>query len=365
MKKISLRTRVSRKYLEIPVDFIDEYMPQAPEGALKLYLYLQRCSLDPSILLSVSDMADLFDVTPKSVIRSLSYWEDCGLLSLEYDGDELSDITLYPMKEQAETQEKPAAAPPQPLYQPQVQEAPVSESISTPGNIHALPIRNEEVKKEPNAAELGDLDQDEQFTEILELAQIYLKKPVTSIMRETLGYCYLLFGRDVDIITFLLEYCIEQKHSSVHYMRAVADGWKEEGLSTLPEIRAQMASRSKVVTSIQKAFGIRDRSLARTELDYIAGWNRDFDLPIILEACDRTIRNLHSPSFDYANRILSDWKEAKVRTMEDIRALDLQHAKKEKKDPKPAGNTGSRNAFKNFTERNDDYSDLIKNYYES
>ena len=192
MKKLNLRTKFHRQYLEIPVDFIDEYMPQAPEGALKVYLYLLRCSLDDSILLSLSDMADLFDVTQKAVLRSLMYWEDCGLLALEYAGDELSDITLYPFSGESvpaadsaadNTEKAPEAAAPARSSVP---------SSSTPANIHELP---QKTAPETNPALLSDLSGDDNFSDLLDLAQHYLKKPANSTMRDTLGYCYLLFER--------------------------------------------------------------------------------------------------------------------------------------------------------------------------
>ena len=109
MKKLNLRTKTQRQYLEIPVDFIDEYMPQAPEGALKVYLYLVRCAMDPTILLSLSDMADLFDITQKTVVRALTYWEECGLLSLEYEEEDLKkDIIAQKMRDKRRAQKEKA-----------------------------------------------------------------------------------------------------------------------------------------------------------------------------------------------------------------------------------------------------------------
>ena len=46
MKKLNLRTKSHRQYIEIPVDFIDQYMPQASEGAVKIYLYLLRAAAE-------------------------------------------------------------------------------------------------------------------------------------------------------------------------------------------------------------------------------------------------------------------------------------------------------------------------------
>ena len=46
-------------------------------------------------------------------------------------------------------------------------------------------------------------------------------------------------------------------------------------------------------------------------------WFRDYSFPvdIVLEACDRTMRTIHQPSFEYADKILKDWKDKGVRAV--------------------------------------------------
>ena len=94
MKKLILRTEKTLSSFDIPVEFVDKYLAEAPELSLKLYLYLLRSSLDPSVLLSVHEMADRFDVTPNKITLALHYWVEKGLLSLGYSDGELSDIML-------------------------------------------------------------------------------------------------------------------------------------------------------------------------------------------------------------------------------------------------------------------------------
>lgn len=66
--------------------FIDEYMKDANDAQLKVYLYLLRM-MNAHLATSVSDIADRFNHTEKDVLRALRYWEKQGLLSLDYDGD--------------------------------------------------------------------------------------------------------------------------------------------------------------------------------------------------------------------------------------------------------------------------------------
>ena len=64
--------------------FIDEYMQDANDAQLKIYLFLIRM-MSANLPTSVTDIADKFNYTEKDVLRALMYWESRQLLSLEYD----------------------------------------------------------------------------------------------------------------------------------------------------------------------------------------------------------------------------------------------------------------------------------------
>ena len=66
--------------------FIDEYMAEANDAQLKIYLYLLRM-MNAGCTFSISGIADVFNHTEKDVMRALKYWEKCRVLSLEYDTD--------------------------------------------------------------------------------------------------------------------------------------------------------------------------------------------------------------------------------------------------------------------------------------
>ena len=66
--------------------FIDEYMKDANDAQLKVYLYLLRM-MNAHLATSVSDIADKFNHTEKEVVRALKFWEKNGLLTLDFDED--------------------------------------------------------------------------------------------------------------------------------------------------------------------------------------------------------------------------------------------------------------------------------------
>ena len=78
--------------------FIDEYLKDANDAQLKVYLFLVR-RLQAGDPVSISDMADRFNHTEKDILRALCYWEKCGVLTLKLSPDRttLQQIRLLPL----------------------------------------------------------------------------------------------------------------------------------------------------------------------------------------------------------------------------------------------------------------------------
>jgi len=347
MKTLNLRSQLKTETLAVPVEFIDTFMPAASGEAVKVYLYLLRASQAPGAPLSLSEIANIFDLTEKKLSQTLLYWEDCGLLNISRDGEGISGLELLKPGRAENTQ----------------REEPVRETEEyAPEEIYSGPV----IVPAPRPMNIHDLDEDEAFSELLALTEYYLKRPITSTQRESLGRCYLLLGRQADAVEYLLEYCIEQGHTSFHYIESVAEGWNREGLRSPAEIKEATADRNRAAYSVKKAFGITQRALVKEETAYVEKWTKKFDMELILEACGRTMAAIHNPSFQYADRILSAWEEKSVRSLSDVEAVDRERKAKAAASASDSGNASAkgRNTFRNFTERATDYSALIPDYYE-
>lgn len=337
MKRLDLRSRMKNQFVEIPVDFLDIYLADAPEMALKIYLYLLRASSDPSMILSIPEMADIFDTTQKKIAEAIHYWSDLELFSVTQTMDgTIEEIILLPL--------------------PEKEKAAVSMVRET------LPPSAAPVQESPAVIDFERVFTDPDFAEILGLAECYLAK-VSHPMQEALAYAFSVMDKKTDIVEYLLEYCIDKKKSSPNYLKATVDAWKAEGYASLSEIKKANAERNKSFYSILNAFGIKNREAAPSEAEYLQRWTEQFDLPLILEACRRTMENLHAPDFRYTDAILKSWKENNVLVLSDVSKLDELHSKEQKAaDRKPTAKTN----FHNFTERsNTNYNELIQNHKRS
>lgn len=74
---------------------------------------------------------------------------------------------------------------------------------------------------------------------------------------------------------------------------------------------------AKEYFTIFKSMGISGRNPVDTEISLMNTWLNDygFSMDIIQEACSRTVLSTGQPSFQYADKILSGWKDKNVRTI--------------------------------------------------
>jgi DNA replication protein DnaD len=82
------------------------------------------------------------------------------------------------------------------------------------------------------------------------------------------------------------------------------------------------------------------------------------------------MERLHKPNFEYADRILQSWSAKKVHTLDDVKALDVQHQKRSSQSQKrTASGSNSSNAratgFTNFQQRDYDFDELEEQLLQS
>lgn len=309
MKKLTLTNHIQSETTILKNEFIDKYMIKANGEYVKVYLLLLRYLNAPSGTLTISKIADILEHTEKDVIRALNYWKRQGLLEYENHPD-----AKAPSK-------SPAAEVPD--------------------------IRQYKSRKE--------------FKELLFVAEQYLGKTLSGTDVDTITYFYDTLHMSTDLIEYLIEYCVENGHKSMHYIQKVALSWHERKLTTVDEAKAATLTYNRNCYSVLNAFGIKGRAPAASELTYIKRWNEKygFSLDIIVEACSRTMNSIHQPSFDYADSILRNWSEKKVRRLEDIKALDAGFLKeKEKKKKQTPKSIPSKTKFNNFEGRSYDMNEL-------
>lgn len=227
-------------------------------------------------------------------------------------------------------------------------------------------VQTGEGRKMYTPEQVSRLADQEDFTQLLYIAQKYMNKVFTPRECEVFAYLYDALGMSVELLEYLVEYCVQNGHYSIRYLESVALNWHEKGIRTVNGAKEYTATFSKEGFAVMRAFGISDRRPGESEQALIRKWFKEygFTKDIVVEACGRTLRAIHKPSFSYADKILSDWKKGGVRILADVGKMDEKRERENKKGGKNAErNTGavkpSRNQFHNFEQRNTDYDAMV------
>ena len=329
----------------VPNLFLDKYMPEANGEYVKIYLYLLRCLKSDPQELSVTLIADKFENTESDVQRALKYWEKMRLLRLEYDSSRnLTGIRMLDGE---------------------------SEGSSEPASKADGPRTAAPQSSGPAARQFDPLPQEE-AQQLLFICEQYLGKTLTPVEVGKILDLHELYGFSAALIEYLVEYCVSGNHRSIHYIEATARGWHEDGYTTVAQAKEQTTLYNRAYFRILKAFGISGRNPGDAELDFMKKWLKDygFSMELITEACSRTIGTIHKPSFPYADKILTGWREEQIASPEQLKALDQKYLEqkqleKQRSQAKTETQTAPRrasapNRFHNFQEREYDYKELEK-----
>lgn len=349
MKDIRLHTDSKSTATCVPNAFIDHYMADANGEFVKIYLYLLR-SMSYGDNFSISGMADKFEHTEKDIFRALKYWEKLHILRLEYD--ESGQLTGICLSDSCQ----PDSFPPAPKTSTEREESDVKADVSVPQ------------RPEYTREQLDSFRKDENVQDLMFIAEKYLGRTLNPTDINAILYWHDTLHFSIELIEYLIEYCVDKDHRTIRYMDKVALNWAASGLTTVEQAKKASSVHSQTSYAVMKAFGISGRNLVEFEVNFIEKWTKQygFSLDIIGEACKRTIQAIHQPSFEYADTILTSWKKNNVRHLEDIAALDAAFQKNKSNAAKTVSGTknssrtvsSNKNRFTSYPQRSYDYSEL-------
>ena len=356
MAKLTICDETTSSVTVISNIFIDEYMKDANDAQLKVYLYVFRM-LQSHTPFSMSDMADHFNHTEREVLRALKYWEKQNLMALSFDGSKnLVGIRL--LEPVSKTAPAPVSAPAsvpvisQPVPVQAAEPAPVVVSeVATPAE-----YVDKFAKPSYSTEQLRIFKEQENTAQLLFIAQAYVGKPLSASDMKTILYMSDVLGFSDDLIDYLIQYCVDKGKKDFRYMEKVALNWAEAGIQT-PEDAEKIALKyDKSVYAIMKELGKTSAPTSK-ELEYINRWTKEFDFSndVIFEACARTVLATDKHRFEYADGILSNWKKENVHHKSDIQKLDQSFTQKRTQPAKTATNK-----FNQFHQNNYDFDELEK-----
>ncbi len=333
--------------------FIDRYMCEANDAQIKIYLYLLR-HMGANEPFGIGDIADCYNYTEKDVLRALKYWDRKKLISLSFNSS--GSLTCIRLLDAGNVMDESDA---------EVTE--VEDAVIETKTADRVKMVDFSRKPSYTPEELANFKNDPDLSQLLFIAETYLNKMLRSDEISSILFMYDSYGFSADLIEYLIEYCANNKKKSIKYIESVAESWLKTGVTTVEEAKFRTQNAPSEVYKVFRAFGISGREPIEPEISYVVKWKDVYGMSIdlICEACRRTIMNIHSVSFEYADTILSNWKEASVASLEDVERADRLRAKENLDKPsarrkKTSAKSGTGDAFNGFSQRKYDYSELEK-----
>lgn len=344
--------------------FIDNYMEDANEAQLQVYLYILRM-INANLPFTVEDISNKFKHSEKEVLRALKYWELRKLISLDFDKDKnLVGIHLesipqptsagIPSAEQSVVQTQSVST---------ARTAPIVQMTSVNTTVSATTVRTQETESQSvtytkpsyTLDELKSFKEREGTAQLLFIAEAYVGKTLSVNDIKTIYFMQDVLHFSDDLIDYLIQYCVERGKKDFRYMEKVAVSWAEEGITTPKQAQTASARYDRSVYSVMNALG-KSGNPTNKELEFINRWTKDygFSTEVIIEACERTVLATDKHRFEYAEGILSSWKRENVQQKADIITLDSQYQKQRKAPAK----SGSTNRFNQFTQTTYNYESL-------
>lgn len=301
--------------------FIDKYMANARGEFVKVYILLLKCTNLGEPGISSEILAANLGLLESEVNNALKYWNKEGVLKLTpIDKMNNFEIEFVNLSEK-ESSEK--------------------EKVNL---LSAL-------EKNSNKDMLKDIE-------------ILLSRPLSNKEIEM----YLSWTNELnfslELILFLIEYCVSKDKRSPNYIESVAIRWHDSGIKTIEDANRHISKFEDKWIQIRKVLdylGIKNDTIMKPHQDIIEKWlfEYNFSVEVIFKACDICCERINKATFKYIDAILKNWNENGLRTLQDIEQKDLQKTSKaQTTNKKVINNNNKPSNFSNYSQRDYNYKAL-------
>lgn len=276
--------------MNIPEVFITEYLAAADGNYVKIYLYcLFLCKHGSEI--SPLDLSNKLSLPLSVVEQGLKYWENNMVLTKKQKNYIMNDLKQQEVSK---------------LYSPKLTSSPEQAIKNTEKNVkrtHAISAIN----------------------------GMFFQGVMSPTWFTDIDTLFEKYKFEEDTVIALFQYCFDRQALHRKYLFTVADAWAKSGIITMDDVDnyyANFEKMNKIKKSITKKLGFM-RNLSEYEEAYVEKWVSNYNYPLeIIEIALKKTTSKTNPSFDYIDKILTDWHERKLKSTAEITEfLKTQKAK--------------------------------------
>lgn len=271
-------------FTPISNNFIEKYMIDANPVFTVIYIYLLKKFINRDEI-NLDKVCNKMDILQSDMIKCLNYWKEKGLINFEINENILN------IKFINKFDEKP------------------SKVI---------------IQKEKGYTddEITMFSQKEEVQQLFRIAENKFARTLTYQDRKRIIELFYGYGITMEIFVMLLTYCKEKGKDKLNfnYIEKVAIDWIENEIDTPQKVENYVKLYDENFKKIMTVFGIGNNLPAPIQIDYMKRWILEFKMPIdvIEEACRITMLQTGRPRFDYAEKVLQNWINNDIKTLEDV-----------------------------------------------
>ena len=356
MSEINLNVTVNTNATIISNAFIERFINDANASHIRFYLYLMYYSKNHRSF-SISNACDFLDDSERDVIRSINYWEKQGVFKVtRTDKNTITSISIS---------------------DPSISDYEAEDTTPAAGETKAEEIKAYEINPEEGSANeplsLFTYEEEEEtgcdfdLKQVIAAAGKYAGRTLSGSEIDFICDLNEKLGFSAELISYLYEYCcLTREKSRFSYIQKVALAWAEKNIKTIEAAQIEAETFNKENSLVMKSFGL-SRLPGASEKQYIDRWFHEYKMSeeMVAEACDRTLKTLTKPDFNYAEGVLKKWYAKGIKDLHGVAEDDKIHFMTKQslqvvKDnsPKPLNNR-----FNNFEQRSysgEEMADITK-----
>ena len=304
---------------QLPDVFFTEYLSQLSSDCVKIYLYLVFLSKYAKDI-KLNDLSKKLELPLKNIQDSIKYLEEENLITKKntvYIINDLQEIELHK------------------LYNPKVSSSPEQLEKNAKNQYRAKAIEN--------------------------INNQFFQGIMSPSWYSDIDLWFSKYNFDEEVMIALFGYCFNRSALHRNYIQAVAEAWNKNNIKTFNDLDIYYEKQEKfknILKNISKKLGIT-RPLSQYEEAYIEKWIIDYNYSMdIIEIALKKTTSKSNPSFDYVDKLLTDWHDRKFTTTDEINNFlnEIKEINNSIKDLE------KKSGYNNYEQRNyDDLSNLYAN----
>lgn len=264
----------------IPDIFFAEYLPIASGDFVKVYFYTYFLSKHKKDIKAL-DLSKKLSLSIDTIKEAFAFWEEQGLITKKQNGYTFNNPQIIELNK---------------LYRPKMSIS-VDEAME---NTKKNQYRNKAITT---------------------INTMFFQGVMSPSWIADIETWFKKYEFDEEVMISLFKYCFDKSALHKNYVQAVAQGWNSQGVKNYSDLENyfhKYEKADKIKKSISKKLGL-SRKLSQYEEAYIEKWTMDFgyDLDIIEIALKKTTSKTN-PSFDYLDKLISDWNNRGFKTSNEV-----------------------------------------------